>query len=172
MNTNNNIFFTVEDNLDTNSDSDKLADIDKMMDEFLDDEDLLDDDDLLNEDIDFSDLNHYGFEFDNEKKNSSQSSSSSSSTLSYFDEKNLYIGVPDAYYDAHTIKELMKICEYYDLAKNVKNSRCKKQDIVATIVFFEAQPENQEIVNKRNKMWAYMKELTMDQKMKPYLIWT
>jgi hypothetical protein len=162
MDSNNNIFFTVEDNLD-NDTTTKLADIDKMMDEFLDDDD-----------IDFSDLNHYGFEFDNEKKTSSSSSSFSSSTLtlSYFDEKKLYIGVPESYYDAHTIKELMKICEYYDLAKNVKNAKCKKQDIVATIVFFEAQPENQEIVNKRNKMWAYMKELTMDQKMKPYLIWT
>jgi hypothetical protein len=125
-----------------------------MMDEFLDD------------DIDFSDLNDYGFEFDNEKKNSS------SLTLSYFDEKKLYIGVPESYYDAHTIKELMKICEYYDLAKNVKMAKCKKQDIVATIVFFEAQPENKKIVNSRNKMWAYMKELTMDPKMKPYLIWT
>ena len=154
MDSNNHIFFTVEDNLD-NDTTTKLADIDKMMDEFLDDDD-----------IDFSDLNDYGFEFDNEKKNSS------SLTLSYFDEKKLYIGVPESYYDAHTIKELMKICEYYDLAKNVKNARCKKQDIVTTIVFFEAQPENKEIVNKRNKMWAYMKELTMDQKMKPYLIWT
>jgi hypothetical protein len=155
MDSNNNIFFTVEDNLDTNNDSDKLTDIDKMMGEFLDDDDI--------DFSDFSDLNDYGF--DNEKK-------SSSSTLAYFDEKKLYIGVPESYYDAHTIKELMKICEYYDLAKNVKMAKCKKQDIVATIVFFEAQPENKEIVNKRNKMWAYMKELTKDQKMKSYLIWT
>ena len=158
MDSNNNIFFTVEDKLDTNNNSDKLTDIDKMMDELLNDGD--------DDDLDFNYGFDYGFEFDNEKKNSS------SLTLSYFDEKKLYIGVPESYYDAHTIKELMKICEYYDLAKNVKNARCKKQDIVTTIVFFEAQPENKEIVNKRNKMWAYMKELTMDQKMKPYLIWT
>lgn len=166
MDSNNNIFFTVEDNLDTNNDATtKLADIDKMMDEFLDDDD-----------IDFSDFSDYGFEYDSrEKKIStsySSSSSSSSLTLSYFDEKKLYIGVPESYYDAHTIKELMKICEYYNLAKNVKMAKCKKQDIVATIVFFEAQPENKEIVNSRNKMWAYMKELTKDQKMKSYLIWT
>jgi thiamine biosynthesis lipoprotein ApbE len=64
----------------------------------------------------------------------------------------------------------MKICHYYDLAKNVKGAKCKKADIVATVVFFEAQPENKEIVNKRNKMWAYMKELTNDTKMKEYLI--
>ena len=155
MDTNNNIFFIVEDNLDTNSD--KLADIDKMMDELIKDDDTNDD------------FNYYDFdyEFDSEKTTSSQSL-----TLSYFDEKNLYIGVPESYYNAHTIKELMKICQYYDLAKNIKGSKCKKQDIVTTIVFFEAQPENSKIVNKRNKMWAYMKELTMDQKMKPYLIWT
>ena len=168
MDNNNNIFFTVEDKPDADGTT-KLTDIDKMMDEFLDDD----------EDLDFNYDFDYGFELDCEKKTSSSSSSSSSPsfsssslTLSYFEEKNMYIGVPEAYYDLHTIKELMKICEYYDLAKNVKVAKCKKQDIVATIVFFEAQPENQEIVNSRNKMWAYIKELTKDQKMKPYLIWT
>jgi len=155
MDNKNNIFFTVEDNLEDDDETTKLADIDKMMNELLDDED-----------VDFNDFNDYKFDFDNTEKKSS------SSTLSYFDEKNLYIGVLDAYYEAHTIKELMKICEYYDLAKNVKNAKCKKQDIVATIVFFEAQPENKEIVKKRNNMWAYMKELTMDQKMKPYILWS
>ena len=164
MDTNNNIFFTVEDNLD-NDGTTKLTDIDKMMDELLNDGN--DSDDLG---LDFDYGFDYGFGFDcdtREKKISSQSL-----TLSYFDEKNLYIGVPDAYYETHTVKELMKICEYYDLAKNVKGAKCKKQDIVSTIVFFEAQPENKEIVNSRNKMWAYMRELAKDQKMKPYLIWT
>ena len=154
MDTNNNIFFIVEDNLDTNSD--KLADIDKMMDELIKDDDTNDD------------FNYYDFdyEFDSEK-----TTSSPSLTLSYFDEKNLYIGVPESYYNAHTIKELMKICQYYDLAKNVKGAKCKKADIVATIVFFEAQLENKEIVNKRNKMWAYMRELIDDTNMKEYIIW-
>jgi hypothetical protein len=93
------------------------------------------------------------------------------SSLEYFKEKNLYLGVSEAYYNAHTIKELMKICQYYDLAKNVKGAKCKKADIVATIVFFEAQPENKKIVNKRNKMWAYMKELANDPNMKEYILW-
>ena len=166
MDTNNNIFFTVEDKPD-NDGTTKLTDIDKMMDELLNDG-------CDDEDLDFDYSFDYGFDygFDNIEKKTSTSSSSSSSTLAYFDEKKLYIGVPDSYYEAHTIKELMKICEYYDLAKNVKNAKCKKQDIVATVVFFEAQPENREIVNKRNKMWAYMREVANDQKMKPYLIWT
>jgi hypothetical protein len=166
MDTNNNIFFTVEDNLD-NDGTTKLTDIDKMMDELLNDGN--DSDDVG---LDFDYGFDYGFGFDCDTREKKTSSSSSSSTLAYFDEKKLYIGVPDAYYEAHTIKELMKICEYYDIAKNVKNAKCKKQDIVATVVFFEAQPENKEIVNKRNNMWAYMRELANDQKMKPYLIWT
>lgn len=159
MDNNNNIFFTVEDKPDADGTT-KLTDIDKMMDELLNDG-------CEDEDLDFNYGFDYGVEFDYTEKKTS-----TSSTLSYFEEKNMYIGVPEAYYDLHTIKELMKICEYYELAKNVKGAKCKKQDIVATIVFFEAQPENQEIVNKRNKMWAYMKELAKDQKMKPYLIWT
>ena len=159
MDSNNNIFFTVEDKPD-NDGTTKLTDIDKMMDELLNDCDG--DDDLG---LDFE----YGFDYNVDCENVEQKTSS---TLSYFDEKNLYIGVPEAYYEAHTVKELMRICDYYDLAKNVKNARCKKQDIVATVVFFEAQPENKEIVNKRNNMWAYMKELANDQKMKSYLIWT
>ena len=167
MDTNNNIFFTVEDKPD-NDDTTKLTDIDKMMDELLNDGDS---------DLDFDYSFDYGFDYgfaNTEKKTSSSYSysSSASSSLAYFDEKKLYIGVPDSYYEAHTIKELMKICEYYDLAKNVKMAKCKKQDIVSTIVFFEAQPQNREIVNKRNKMWAYIRELANDQKMKPYLIWT
>jgi hypothetical protein len=169
MDSNNNIFFTVEDKPDADGTT-KLTDIDKMMDELLNDE-------CDDEDVDFDYDFDYGFDygFDNTEKKTSSSysySSSASSSLAYFNEKKLYIGVPDSYYEAHTIKELMKICEYYELAKNVKMAKCKKQDIVSTIVFFEAQPQNREIVNKRNKMWAYMKELTNDQKMKPYLIWT
>lgn len=164
MDTNNNIFFTVEDNLD-NDGTTKLTDIDKMMDELLNDGD--------DDDVDFDYSFDYGFELDcdNKEKKISTSFSSSSSTLSYFDEKNLYMGVPEAYYEMHTIKELMKICQYYDLAKNVKSAKCKKQDIVATVVFFEAQPENKKIANKRHKMWAYMRELTNDPRMKEYILW-
>ena len=145
------------------------VDLIQMIDELLNDGNDSDDVGL---DFDYGFDYGFGFDCDTREKKTSSSSSSSSSTLAYFDEKKLYIGVPDAYYEAHTIKELMKICEYYDIAKNVKNAKCKKQDIVATVVFFEAQPENKEIVNKRNNMWAYMRELANDQKMKPYLIWT
>ena len=71
----------------------------------------------------------------------------------------------------NTIKDLLKICQYYGIDKDIKASKCKKQDIISTIVFFESLPENFEIVQKRNKMWIYMSELINDQKMKKYVIW-
>ena len=71
-----------------------------------------------------------------------------------------------------TVKDLLKICQYYGIDKNIKASKCKKQDIISTIVFFESLPENVKIVNKRHKMWAYIVELTNDPKMKKYIIWT
>jgi hypothetical protein len=92
--------------------------------------------------------------------------------LSYFIKKDLYNGNDEYYYnEEYKIKDLLKICQYYGIKSSVKASKCKKQDIVSTIVYFEGQPENYEIVEKRHKMWAFMTELLEDTKMKNYLIW-
>ena len=93
------------------------------------------------------------------------------SSLSYFIERNTFFGEDEIYYEMYTIKELMKICQYYGIAKDIKSAKCKKQDIVSTIVFFEGQPENYNIVIKRNSMWAFMKELQEDPKMRAYILW-
>jgi hypothetical protein len=74
------------------------------------------------------------------------------------------------YEHTYTVKELLKICGYYDLDKHVKISKFKKQDIISTIVYFESLPENFEIVEKRNRMWSLMSELLNDQKMKKFVI--
>jgi hypothetical protein len=66
----------------------------------------------------------------------------------------------------------MKICSYYGIDKDIKSAKCRKMDIIVTIVFFEAQPENAEIVSQRNNMWAYMSELARDPKMRKYLLWS
>jgi hypothetical protein len=153
MDTNNNIFFTVEDNLDETNTT-NIANIDEMMSKLLDDND-----------------DEYGFDYNDYSYDDTEQLLKQDSSFAYFKEKSMYHGVPEAYYEMHTIKELMKICHYYDLAKNVKGAKCKKADIVATVVFFEAQLENKEIVNKRNKMWAYMRELTNDPRMKEYILW-
>jgi hypothetical protein len=92
--------------------------------------------------------------------------------LSYFIKKNFYTGNDEFYYnEEYKIKDLLKICQYYGIAKNVKASKCKKQDIISTIIYFESLPENYEIVEKRHKIWAYMIELLEDPKMRSYLLW-
>jgi hypothetical protein len=92
--------------------------------------------------------------------------------LSYFIKKDLYNGNNEYYYnEEYKIKDLLKICQYYGIASSVKAAKCKKQDIVSTIVYFEGQSENYEIVEKRHKMWAFITELLEDTKMKCYLIW-
>jgi len=92
--------------------------------------------------------------------------------LMYFMDKQFY-GDDELYYNHEcTVKDLLKICEYYGIDKNIKSSKCKKQDIVSTIIYFESLQENYEIVKKRNLMWAYLTELMNDTKMKKYVIWS
>ena len=90
--------------------------------------------------------------------------------MEYFLHKSNY-GNDELFYEQeYTVKDLLKICSYYGLDKDIRTSKCKKQDIIATIVYFESLPENVEIVQKRNRMWAYITELLHDQKMKKYVI--
>ena len=91
--------------------------------------------------------------------------------LSYFYDKDFY-GDNELYYNQeYTIKDLLKICEFYGIDKHIKMSRCKKRDIIETLIYFENLPENEEIVQKRNIMWAYINELMNEPKMKKYVIW-
>lgn len=76
------------------------------------------------------------------------------------------------YNEACTVKDLLKICHYYGIDKSVKASKCKKTDIITTLLYFESLPENYELVQKRNRMWAYITELSNDSKMKQFVIWS
>ena len=75
------------------------------------------------------------------------------------------------YYDRYTTKYLMKICEYYDIDKEIKILKCKKSEIINIINYFESLPENISLVERRNELWCYMEELSCDNKMKKYIIW-
>lgn len=91
----------------------------------------------------------------------------------YFIKKSIYEGNEELYYDQeYTVKDLMKICQYYDISKNIKASKCKKQDIIATIVYFESCIENYDIVQQRHKMWSHINDLMGDPKMRCYLLWS
>lgn len=73
-------------------------------------------------------------------------------------------------YDNYTIKDLLKICDYYNIENNVKIAKCKKHDIISTIQYYESLPENIHMVQKRKAMWFYITELLNDPKMKKYII--
>ena len=154
---NNNIFFLIEESNTTSNGNGtgNNIDIDNIINNLLNYEGDEDDD----EDENYN---------DNEDNNVNKINKLS---LKYYIKKHAYNGEDELYYDEYTIKELMKICHYYDIAKNIKSSKCKKQDIVSTIVFFEGQLSNREIVNKRHTMWAYMTEINADPKMRSYILW-
>jgi hypothetical protein len=76
-----------------------------------------------------------------------------------------------SYLEEYTIKELLKICNYYGIDKNIKSAKCKKQDIIYTLVYFESLPENAEIVQKRHELWNCIYILLNDPNMKKYVLW-
>ena len=75
------------------------------------------------------------------------------------------------YNENFTVKELLIICDYYGFAKELKNSKCNKEQIIEIIVSFESDPINDDIVNKRQTLWFYIGQLKNDKFMKKYVLW-
>ena len=71
----------------------------------------------------------------------------------------------------YTLKQLLFICEYYNISKGVKINKMKKQDIIEQIILFENDMSNFNIVTKRKQLWYFMNELKNDKFMKKYIIW-
>ena len=71
----------------------------------------------------------------------------------------------------YTVKQLLLICEYYGISKELKANKCNKEEIINYLVMFESNPKYEEIVNKRETMWFYISELKNDRFMKRYIIW-
>ena len=69
------------------------------------------------------------------------------------------------------MKELLLICNYYGISKQLKINKCNKDLIVQVLVDFETNYENIDIVSKRKNLWFYMNELKNDKFMKKYLLW-
>jgi hypothetical protein len=70
----------------------------------------------------------------------------------------------------YTVKELLTICDYYEITKKEKLSKTNKEQIIHALVSFEINPINESIVCKRRNMWFYMNELKTDKFMKKYII--
>ena len=87
------------------------------------------------------------------------------------DEDNLKIPQLINYNENYTVKELLLICDYYGIAKELKANKCTKDVITQFLVDFESRPINIELVFKRQNLWFYMDELKKDKFMKKYVLW-
>lgn len=143
-----NITFFLDEKSDTNNEAND-NEIQKMLEEF-------------NEDINSSEFEPWIIK--NEMYNDNDMD------LTYFITKAAY-GDDSVYYEEeYSVKDLLKICNYYGIDKDIKASKCKKTDIISTLIYYESLLENTEIVKKRHRMWAYITELLNDNKMKKYII--
>lgn len=75
------------------------------------------------------------------------------------------------YHENFTVKELLLICEYYNIVKEVKSNKLNKDEIIHFLVDFELKYENNDIVVKRKNLWFYINELKNDNFMKKYILW-
>lgn len=73
--------------------------------------------------------------------------------------------------ESYSVSELQKICEYYDLLKNIKLAKYKKIEIINAIKLFESDEYNKQIVDKRKRLWRFINELMKDKIMKKYILW-
>jgi hypothetical protein len=71
----------------------------------------------------------------------------------------------------YTVKDLLLICEYYGISKEIKMNKCNKEEILVALVSFENNPTNKEIVIRRQTMWDYINKLKNDKFMKKYVLW-
>jgi hypothetical protein len=71
----------------------------------------------------------------------------------------------------YSVKQLLLICDYYGLSKEVKTNKFKKQELILFLLDFEENIENSLIVYKRKQLWYFMEELKNDKFMKKYLLW-
>ncbi len=71
----------------------------------------------------------------------------------------------------YTVKQLLLICDYYGLMKDVRTNKMKKQDLIEQILLFENNIENYEVVTRRKELWYYINELKNDKMMKKFVIW-
>lgn len=71
----------------------------------------------------------------------------------------------------YTVKQLILICDYYGISKEIKVNKCNKNDIINKLVIFENDINNEDTVLKRQNMWFYINELKNDPIMKKYVLW-
>jgi len=84
---------------------------------------------------------------------------------------NLFASLVLYYEINYNVKQLLLICDYYKIAKELRVNKSNKMDIINTLVLFENNEENMELVLKRKQLWFYINELKNDKFMKKYVLW-
>ena len=70
------------------------------------------------------------------------------------------------YSDNYVLAELKKIATYYDISTR----KLRKEELIQEIVLFESDQTHSEIVNRRIKLWYFVKELKQDKYFKPLIL--
>ena len=71
----------------------------------------------------------------------------------------------------YNVKDLLLICEYYGISKELKVNKCNKDEIIFHLVNFENNPLNNIVVLRRQEMWRCITMLKNDKFMKKYVLW-
>lgn len=71
----------------------------------------------------------------------------------------------------YNIKQLLLICEYYGLLKEIKINKMKKLEVIYFLLDFEENIDNTCVVYKRKQLWYFMNELKNDKFMKKFVLW-
>jgi hypothetical protein len=71
----------------------------------------------------------------------------------------------------YNVKQLLTICDYYGLLKEVKINKFKKPELILFLLDFEENMDNSLIVYKRKQLWYFIEELKNDKFMKKYILW-
>jgi hypothetical protein len=86
-------------------------------------------------------------------------------------EEDLLFAEMQDYTDNFTVKQLMQICDYYGITKDIKTFKCKKPEIINYLLMFENTTDNFDLVMKRKQLWYYIGELKNDKYMKKFVLW-
>jgi hypothetical protein len=87
----------------------------------------------------------------------------------YNNKQNIDISQID-YYKNYTLKEIMLICDYYEITKYVKTNKYNKLQTISFLIQFESSIKNFEIVKKRKTLWMYINELKKDKFIQKYIL--
>lgn len=77
------------------------------------------------------------------------------------------------YITNYTVQDLKKILDFYITHKDgalIKIGKKKKNELIESIVDFELDNNNMELVCKRKRLWFYVKEIKNDKYLSKYII--